>query len=260
MAIPDNDKKNMLKSWPIYLFLLLVLASSLWAIHKRRQALPAQVAPVATSTWGNEEVVSSPLFASPEIETTTHEHEKSAASAESTQSPGYTEQTLTRETTSKKITTLQNIINARQGWDPVGTNWYGREAEDFTFRSIDDDKVRKLSDYRGKDVIVVFWATWCPPCKIEIPHLKKLRKDISPEKLEIIAVSKENTRLLKQFAKSNDLNYTITSVSSRLPAPFSYVESIPTSFYINEQGEIDLIAVGVVPEKAAKSIIAASGK
>ena len=227
MNIPENDRKNIIKSWPVYVFLLLVLSSSLWAIYQRRQRRLAQggTGAAAISIWGEEEAVSSPIFVAPEAD---------------------------------RRVAIQNLINNRQGWDPVGMNWYGKEAEDFDFRSIYDEKIRKLSDYRGKDVIVVFWATWCPPCKAEIPHLKKLREDISPDKLEIIAISNENTSLIKQFVESNDINYTTSGITSRPPAPFSYVESIPTSFYINEQGKVELIVVGVVSAETAKEILAVS--
>ena len=93
-----------------------------------------------------------------------------------------------------------------------------------------------------------------------IPHLKQIRKEIGPDKLEIIAISSENTDLIKQFVKSNDINYTTTSVQYRLPAPFSYVESLPTTFYVNEQGKIELIVIGVVSAEAAKEILAVSEK
>lgn len=252
MNMPENNKKTAIKSWPVYLFLLLVLASSLWAIRRRRQAQPAAE---VFSTWGDEETVSSPLITPGEVEIAADAPEKAVESTKPASKPD-SEPSHIHATAPTKIAALEKIINNRQGWDPVGTNWFGKEAADFSFRSIDDGKMRKLSDYRGKDVILIFWATWCPPCQAEIPHLIKLRKEISPDKLEIIAISKENTDLIKQFVKSNSINYTTTSISSRLPAPFSYVESIPTAFYINEAGEIEIIVVGVVSAETAEDILA----
>lgn len=265
MDIPENDKKTTIKSWPVYLFLLLVLASSLWAIHKRRQAAQlaqAEFGTEAVSIWGDEDAVSSPLIAPPVIVapepgtvSVADNADESSKTAKPAKAPGVAED---RE--AAKRVAMQNIIDNRQGWDPVGMNWIGKEAADFGFRAIDDEKMRKLSDYRGKDVILAFWATWCPPCRAEIPHLKELRKEIGSDKLEIIAISSESTDLIKRFVKANDINYTTASVRHQVPAPFNYVESIPTTFYVNEQGNIELIVVGIVSAKTAKKILAVSEK
>lgn len=264
MDIPENDKKTTIKSWPVYLFLLLVLASSLWAIHKRRQAQPAQdeLGTQTISVWPDEETVSSPLIAPPVI--VPPEPEKAPAPAKADERPKPAKPAkapdVAEDSEKAKRTAMQNIIDNRRGWSPVGMNWIGKDAEDFSFRAINDEKIRKLSDYRGKDVILAFWATYCPPCRIEVPHLKQIRKEIGPEKLEIIAISSESTSLIKRFAKSFETNYTMTSVRHQLPPPFSYVESIPTTFYVNEQGKIELIVVGVVSAEAAKEILAVSEK
>lgn len=264
MDIPENDKKNTIKNWPMYLFLLLVLASSLWAIHKRRQAQPAQdeFGTQTISVWGDEETVSSPLIAPPVIVFPEPEKAPVAANADENPKPANPAKApdVAEDREAAKRVAMQNIIDDRRGWNPVGMNWIGKDAEDFSFRAINDEKIRKLSDYRGKDVILVFWATWCPPCRAEIPHLKQIRKDIGPDKLEIIAISSENTDLIKRFVKANDINYTTTSVQYQLPAPFSYVESLPTTFYVNEQGNIELIVVGVVSAETAKAILAISEK
>jgi thiol-disulfide isomerase/thioredoxin len=115
---------------------------------------------------------------------------------------------------------------------------------DFAFTDIQGNKHR-LSDYRGKKVIIIFWATWCPPCKAEIPHLIALRKMYPDDQLAMIAISDETPMLVKRFAETNKMNYTVTALdSSKLPNPLNRVEAIPTSFYLDNKGEIKQKTVG----------------
>jgi thiol-disulfide isomerase/thioredoxin len=149
---------------------------------------------------------------------------------------------------------LEGIIAARQSWDPQFTSWYGRAVEDFTVEGL-DGKELKLSDYAGKSVIVVLWATWCPGCVAEIPHLIDLRKTYPADKLEIIAISNESAGTLKSFAESRSINYTVATLSGRLPKPFRDADSIPSSFFISAEGKLKVSAVGVVPVADAVKII-----
>ncbi len=105
-------------------------------------------------------------------------------------------------------------------------------------------------------MVVVFWATWCPACNLEIPHLIELRKTLAEENLAILAISNEEPERLKQFAESKGINYTVGSISdSPLPKPFADVTSIPTTFFIDPNGKIKLAAVGVVSLADAKIIM-----
>jgi thiol-disulfide isomerase/thioredoxin len=116
---------------------------------------------------------------------------------------------------------------------------------DFTFTDIKGNK-HNLSDYRGKKVMIIFWATWCPPCKAEIPDLITLRKKYTEDQLAMIAISDEALSVVKPFVQANKMNYTIVATdSSKLPSPFNRVEAIPTSFYLNGSGEIKDTAIGL---------------
>ena len=147
----------------------------------------------------------------------------------------------------KKILSLQQIIDYPQkSWAARWVFWHRKKAPDFSFTDLKSQQ-HKLSDYRGKDVMLVFWATWCGPCKIEIPDLIELRKKIGPDQLEIIGISNESEAKLKPFVAGNKINYTVTSIRLPLPAPFNSVASIPTTFFINKEGKIKLGAMGLVP-------------
>lgn len=151
---------------------------------------------------------------------------------------------------------LKSVIDARQTWDVAFPSWAGKAAPDFTVNDIHGPS-HKLSDYHGKNLLVVFWATWCPACNAEIPHLIELRKMYPEDELTILAVSNESKEELKQFADEKGINYTVSVLGSALPEPFSNVTSIPTTFFIGRDGTIKVTALGVVPVKQAKAIVEA---
>src|SRR5262245_45090021 len=75
-------------------------------------------------------------------------------------------------------------------------NFIGKMAPDFELDTLDGKKV-KLSDYRGKAVLLNFWATWCGPCKIEMPWFVDLQKQYKDQGLEIVGVAMEDTKTEK---------------------------------------------------------------
>lgn len=120
--------------------------------------------------------------------------------------------------------------------------WLNVLAPDFSVTTLDGEAI-KLSDLKGKRVVVDFWATWCPPCVQEIPHFIKLRSDSSPDDLVIVGISSEDTDTLKSFVKKKGINYPIASADD-LPAPYKDVSGIPTTFFIDRNGVIQNVFVG----------------
>jgi peroxiredoxin len=152
---------------------------------------------------------------------------------------------------------IQNVVKAAQTWDPAPfKEWWGRPAPDFTLTDTAGNS-HKLSDYRGKEVVVEVWATWCPTCKLEIAHLKELRGAFDRNNLAIFAISNETPAILKTFATEQGLNYTVLSGSGDLPAPFSNAKYIPTTFFIDREGKFKVAGVGVIPISDAKAIVQA---
>ena len=152
---------------------------------------------------------------------------------------------------------LSEIVKDAWTWGPEFHSWHGKLAPDITITDI-KGKVHKLSDYRGKDVMLVFWATWCGPCKMEIPHLIALRKTISPEKLAILAISYEPAAVVKGFISNSPLNYDVFAVNANnMPRPFNIVNSIPCSFFINPEGKIKIATIGTLSLGDMKAIIEA---
>jgi peroxiredoxin len=151
---------------------------------------------------------------------------------------------------------LSDIIKAARTWRPAYTSWYGKPAPDFTLADLAGKK-HKLSDYRGKDVLLVFWATWCPPCKREIPGLIELRRTVGEDKLAMLAISDETLGLVKKFVAQAKINYTVLIDPDTLPGPYNTINSIPSSFFINPEGKIKLASSGLMSLGEIKAVLQA---
>jgi thiol-disulfide isomerase/thioredoxin len=157
---------------------------------------------------------------------------------------------------------LNDVIKTAKTWSPYFESWSGKPAPDFTLFDI-TGKQHKLSDYHGKNVMIIFWASWCGPCRMEIPHLIELRKTIGQDKLAMLAISfidpRSSTEIVKNFiAQNKEINYAVFSVdSSEMPAPYNLVDSIPCSFFIDPQGKIKLATIGLLALDDMKAILAA---
>jgi peroxiredoxin len=115
----------------------------------------------------------------------------------------------------------------------------GIQAPDFELASLDGRKV-KLSDFRGKAVVLNFWATWCAPCKIEMPWFVDLQKQYGRDGLEIVGVAMDDSDPSKiaQFASEMGVNYPVLLGTNKVSEAYGDVEYLPTTFYIDRQGKI----------------------
>ncbi|MBU1006883.1 MAG: TlpA family protein disulfide reductase [Candidatus Omnitrophica bacterium] len=135
-----------------------------------------------------------------------------------------------------------------------------RPAPDFTLMDIYGNET-SLSDFKGKVVILDFWATWCPPCKAEIPHFVELYDMYQDEGLEIIGISLDwnGERVLAPFAKENGMNYPILLGNDDVNSLYGGVMSLPTTFIIDKDGGIRDRFIGyrdkAVFEEAIKDLL-----
>ncbi len=118
----------------------------------------------------------------------------------------------------------------------------GKSAPALTFQALADGKSRALADSKGKVVLVEFWATWCPACRAAIPGLNKLSKKHDLKNLEIIAVSDEESALVKSFQEKHKMTYTVGILSDKI-SPFPVV-ALPSFFLIDGTGTVKAVAQG----------------
>ena len=106
-------------------------------------------------------------------------------------------------------------------------------------------------NWAGKVVIVNFWATWCPPCREEIPELLELKKEFK-DRLEIVGISEDDDppESVVKFAKQKGMNYPIVMATQELIDSYGGVAALPTSFLIDTQGRVVQKHSGLYPIEA----------
>jgi thiol-disulfide isomerase/thioredoxin len=122
----------------------------------------------------------------------------------------------------------------------------GKDAPDFALQDLQGKQV-KLSDFRGKAVLLNFWATWCGPCKVEMPWFVELQKQYGPQGLEIVGVALDDSGKdsIAKFAKEMGVNYTILQGQDAVGDAYGAI-GLPTSFFIDRSGKIIDSASGLV--------------
>lgn len=132
----------------------------------------------------------------------------------------------------------------------------GRVAPDFTLKST-DGKTVKLSDYRGKVVIVDFWATWCPPCKAEIPDFIKLYSRHKDGGFQMIGISLDEGGLkdVVPFMKEYGINYPIVLGTEEVVSAYGGIRGIPTTFVIDKKGYVRGAFEGYRPASVFANLI-----
>jgi peroxiredoxin len=116
----------------------------------------------------------------------------------------------------------------------------GKPAPALALPSLDGKNV-SLSDYRGKPVLVAYWASWCTPCKAEIPLLNRLYQNArgTPEEFEILAVSVDEDRAAAEsFARDTAMKYPVLLDPERKTVDAFHVESVPSLVVVDRSGQI----------------------
>lgn len=116
----------------------------------------------------------------------------------------------------------------------------GKPAPDFTLKTI-DGKTLRLSDFRGKAVVVNFWATWCQPCKIEMPWFVELQKQYGPSGLQILGISAdEDTTVdeLTKFSKDLGVNYPVLLGREDVEHAYGGIQFLPVTIYVDRDGNV----------------------
>jgi thiol-disulfide isomerase/thioredoxin len=118
-------------------------------------------------------------------------------------------------------------------------------------------KTVKLSNYNGKVVLLNFWATWCAPCRAEMPDLVKLQKEYQAHGLQVVGVTYPDysRRAVQKVARQLRVNYPIVLGSRELAAQYDVGEVLPTTIIIDREGKIRGRILGIMePEEFEQSV------
>jgi thiol-disulfide isomerase/thioredoxin len=140
----------------------------------------------------------------------------------------------------------------------------GKTAPAFTLTTLDGKKV-SLADYKGKSVLVNFWATWCAPCKIEMPWFEEFRKQYAAQDFVILGVTADpdaGKDTIAKVAQKTGVTYPILLGTDATMSSYGGVDYLPMSFYVNKDGVVVTQTAGLGTkdeiEANIKKLIAAS--
>ena len=122
---------------------------------------------------------------------------------------------------------------------------------DFALKD-SDGKTVKLSDYRGKVVLVNFWATWCAPCKIEIPWFVEFQKEYPKSDFVVLGVSmdEDGWDSVRPYMSAHQLNYPVVVGGDSIERMFGGVDDLPTSFLMDRDGHVARKHIGLISKDA----------
>jgi thiol-disulfide isomerase/thioredoxin len=134
----------------------------------------------------------------------------------------------------------QSAQGGDSGEEDPGAKLRGKTAPSFTLSSLDGKKV-SLADYKGRPVLVNFWATWCAPCKIEMPWFEELRKQYAGQGFEILGLTADadaGKDAIAKTAQKIGVTYPILLTDEKVQDAYGGIDYLPMSFYVDRNGKV----------------------
>lgn len=139
--------------------------------------------------------------------------------------------------------------------DAVGIK-VGEVAPDFTLTDLDGNQV-SLSDLRGKTVLINFWATWCPPCRKEMPDIESLYQQYRDQDFVVLGVDiAESADNVRRFVKKGGFSWTFVIDSDYTTSVNYRIRAIPSSFFVDEEGVVKAAHVGYMNKRTMEDYLA----
>lgn len=133
---------------------------------------------------------------------------------------------------------------------PIQDTEIGNLAPDFQLYGLDGKPI-SLSNLHGKPVLLNFWATWCSPCRAEMPYLQQVYEEWSAKGLVLLAINKgENAAQVREFMQSYNLSFPVLLDTGESIAQKYNIRGIPTTFFIDKDGIIQDVRIGAFQSKA----------
>jgi cytochrome c biogenesis protein CcmG, thiol:disulfide interchange protein DsbE len=154
---------------------------------------------------------------------------------------------------------LTPLISPRTANQEQVFPYVGFLVPEITLNTPDGQEVQ-LSDLRGKPVIINFWASWCPPCRVEMPALQKTYENYQKDGLIILEINssyQDDLSIALPFIQKMGLTFPILLDYNGLASKIFRVNALPTSVFIDKNGIIRRIVVGAMPEALLRSEIPA---
>lgn len=143
----------------------------------------------------------------------------------------------TAEASHVVLTPAQSGKNDEASQEDEGKRLEGKAAPGFTLTSLDGKKV-SLADYKGRPVLVNFWATWCAPCKLEMPWFEQFRQQYKGQGFEILGIAEDDAGKdeIEKSVKKIGVSYPILLTDGKVAPKYGGVDYLPMSFFIDRNG------------------------
>lgn len=141
---------------------------------------------------------------------------------------------------------------------PSSSSFVGKRAPTFTLKSLEGKSVQ-LTDFHGKAVLLDFWASWCQPCREELPVIQKIHEDLGDRGLVVVSVNLESEELARPVVKEDKLTYIVVVDADGKVAEQYQVDPIPRVVIIDREGKVVADLAGATPEEDLRAAIKKAG-